>query len=170
MKKSEKQMILILVVVAVIIIAVLVNVRNSRQDNVTDNNTGTTGINTPSNATSSTNPTNDAEEFVEKLEDGTKLNVSEKLSQTKKVGDYELSNIQVTNKDGQSVLVADVKNTSSAKMNMKFAKVVFLDKEGNEISSTDAIIGDVEAGQTVQLIASVTTDFSNAYDFSIQLQ
>lgn len=168
MKKSEKQMILVLIIVAVIIIAVLVNVRNSRQEKVVDNSTGNTGTSVQTNPNKS-GVTETTEEFVERLEDGTKLNVSEKLAQTKKVGNYEISNIQITEKNGESRLIADVKNTSNAKIGMKFAKLVLLDKEGKEITSTDAIIGDVEAGQTVQLIASVTTDFSNAYDFSIQI-
>ncbi len=167
MKKSEKQMILVLIIVAVIIIAVLVNVRNSRQEKVVDNSTGNTGTSVQTNPNKS--GVTETEEFVERLEDGTKLNVSEKLAQTKKVGNYEISNIQITEKNGESRLIADVKNTSNAKIGMKFAKLVLLDKEGKEITSTDAIIGDVEAGQTVQLIASVTTDFSNAYDFSIQI-
>ncbi len=167
MKKSEKQMILVLIIVAVIIIAVLVNVRNSRQEKVVNNSTGNTGTSVQTNPNKS--GVTETEEFVERLEDGTKLNVSEKLAQTKKVGNYEISNIQITEKNGESRLIADVKNTSNAKIGMKFAKLVLLDKEGKEITSTDAIIGDVEAGQTVQLIASVTTDFSNAYDFSIQI-
>ena len=167
MKKSEKQMILVLIIVAVIIIAVLVNVRNSRQEKVVDNSTGNTGTSVQTNPNKS--GVTETEEFVERLEDGTKLNVSEKLAQTKKVGNYEISNIQITEKNGESRLIADVKNTSNAKIGMKFAKLVLLDKEGKQITSTDAIIGDVEAGQTVQLIASVTTDFSNAYDFSIQI-
>lgn len=167
MKKSEKQMILVLIIVAVIIIAVLVNVRNSRKEKVVDNSTGNTGTSVQTNPNKS--GVTETEEFVERLEDGTKLNVSEKLAQTKKVGNYEISNIQITEKNGESRLIADVKNTSNAKIGMKFAKLVLLDKEGKEITSTDAIIGDVEAGQTVQLIASVTTDFSNAYDFSIQI-
>lgn len=167
MKKSEKQMILVLIIVAVIIIAVLVNVRNSRQETVVDNSTGNAGTSVQANPNK--NGTTETEEFVEKLEDGTKLNVSEKLAQTKRVDNYEISNIQITEKNGESRFIADVKNTSNAKIGMKFAKLVLLDKEGNEITSTDAIIGDVEAGQTVQLIASVTTDFSNAYDFSIQI-
>ena len=166
MKKSEKQMILVLIIVAVIIIAVLVNVRNSRQEKVVNNSTGNTGTSVQTNPNKS--GVTETEEFVERLEDGTKLNVSEKLAQTKKVGNYEISNIQITEKNGESRLIADVKNTSNAKIGMKFAKLVLLDKEGKEITSTDAIIGDVEAGQTVQLIASVTTDFSNAY-FSIQI-
>ena len=156
MKKSERRMILILIIVAIIIIAVLVKVTkggdNENVNSATENGTNVDVQN---------------EEFVEVLEDGSKLNTSDKLSETKKFENYEISNIQLTEQNGQSVILADVKNVGEAKANMALIDITLLDKDGNEIAKIGGIIADVEPGETVQLNASATTDFANAYDFTI---
>lgn len=164
MKKNEKQMILVLIIITIIVIAVLVNVRKSKPETSVENNTDKVGTSVQTNQNK-----NETEEFVEVLGDGTKLNVSNKLTETKKIDNYEISNIQLTEQNGKSLILADVKNISSSKVEMKFAKIVLLDKEGNEITTMDAIIGDIEPGGTVQLNVSATTDFSNAYDFTMTI-
>lgn len=161
MKKSEKTMVLILVIIAVIAIAVFIVVRKGNEAGMQQNAGGQTS---QSGQTSRTNQNSD---LVEKLQDGTKLNISDKLSETKTFGNYEVSNIQLTEKNGESLILADVKNIGSAKIEMKFADVKLVDKEGNEITTLQAVIGEVEPGATVQLQVSATTDFSDAYDFSI---
>ena len=153
MKKSEKRMILLLIIVAIIIIAVLVKVRDNKEENVVEE--------VPEEQI--------VEEFVEVLEDGTKLNVSSKLSETKTFGNYEVSNIQLTEQDGQSLILADVKNIGSTKLDVTIITVTLLDKEGKEITSIDGVIGDVEPGATVQLNTAATIDFANAYDFTIKI-
>ena len=161
MKKSEKRMVLILVIIAIIAIVVFVIVRRGDESGTQQNARGQIS---QGGQTSGTNQDSD---LVEKLQDGTKLNISDKLSETKTFGNYEVSNIQLTEKNGESLILADVKNIGSAKMEMKFADVKLVDKEGNEITTLQAVIGEVEPGATVQLQVSATTDFSNAYDFSI---
>lgn len=162
MKKSEKRMILILVIIAIVAIVVFFVVRGENESGMQQNAGGQTS---QSGQTTKTNK--DSQDMVEKLKDGTKLNTSDKLSETKTFGNYEVSNIQLTEKNGESLILADVKNIGSAKMEMKFADVKLVDKEGNEITTLQAVIGEVEPGATVQLQVSATTDFSNAYDFTI---
>lgn len=158
MKSNEKKMILILIVVAIVIIAVLVKVRNSKTSSevIVDNNSNQTAV------------TDSTEKFVEVLDDGSKLNVSDKLSETKTFQNFEISNIQLTSINGESQILADVKNTGSTKTEVTFIDIVILDKDGNEITTIGGIIGEVEGGETVQLNASATTDFANAYDFEIK--
>ena len=156
MKKNEKRMILILIIVAVIIIAVLVKARNSKNsEELADAN------NVVENTVQ--------EEFVQVLDDGTKLNTSDKLAETKTFGNYEVSNIQLTEQDGQSLILADVKNIGDTRAEVALIDITLLDKEGNEIITIGGIIGDVEPGETVQLNSSATTDFANAYDFTIKV-
>lgn len=155
MKKSEKRMVLILVVIAIIVVAVLIKVRTKKEDG------GSGGAGGQGKANN--------EEFVEVLEDGTKMNVSNKLAETKTFENYEISNIQLTEQDGQSLILADVKNIGETKAEVALIDITILDKDGNEIVTIGGIIGDVEPGQTVQLNASATTDFANAYDFSIKV-
>ncbi len=161
MKKSEKRMILILVIIAVIAIAVFVIVRREDASGMQQNAGGQTS------QSGQMGEANKDSDLVEKLKDGTKLNISDKLSETKTFGNYEVSNIQLTEKNGESLILADVKNIGSTKMEMKFADIKLVDKEGNEITTLQAVIGEVEPGATVQLQVSATTDFSDAYDFSI---
>lgn len=157
MKKNERNAILVLIVVAVIIIAVLVRSRNGNDAE------GSAVAEEP------TAQNQVVEEFVEVLEDGTKLNTSDKLAETKTFGNYEVSNIQLTEQDGQSLILADVKNIGSTKADVVLIDITLLDKEGNEITTIGGIIGDVEPNETVQLNASATTDFANAYDFTIKV-
>lgn len=156
MKKSEKRFILILIIVGIVIITILFNIRKGKQKQRIENQS------VEENAT--------VEEFVEVLEDGTKLNVSDKLSEIKTFGNYEVSNIQLTENNGQSFILADVKNIGDTKLEVVLIDIILLDKDGNEITTTNGIIGDIEPGATTQLNASATTDFVNAYDFSIKIK
>ena len=61
-------------------------------------------------ALSSSNTTK--EEYVEVLDDGTKVNTSEKLSETKTYNGLEFTNIKFTNASSATNLSADVKNTT----------------------------------------------------------
>ncbi len=163
MKKSERRMILVLILVAVIVIAVLVNVRNKNNDadDVVDNSSVAEN--------GGEKPNEEIGEFVEVLDDGTKMNTSDKLAETKTFSNYEVSNIQLTESNGQSLILADVKNIGTTKADVVLIDITLLDKEGQEIVTIGGIIGDVEPGQTVQLNSSATTDFSNAYDFTIKI-
>ena len=138
MKKSEKRMILILIIVAIIVMAVLVNVKSKKgNDDVGDNqDIAGAGENVVQN-----------EEFVQVLEDGKKLNVSDKLSETKTFGNYEVSNIQLTEENGQSLILADVKNTGEVKSEETMIEITLLDKEEKEIVTIGGIIGAIEIGR-----------------------
>ena len=46
-------------------------------------------------------------------------------------------------------------------------EIIILDKEGNEITRIGGYIDKVKAGEKVELNASATSDFANAYDFDI---
>lgn len=159
MKKNERRMILMLVIIAIIIIAVLVKVKNGRKAQAGENGT---------NAGTSIGQNGEPEEFVNLSEDGTKVNTSSKLSETKKFENYEISNIKLTAKDGQSLVLADVKNVGEAKTDVTLINIKVLDKEGNEITTIGGIIGDLEAGATTQLNASATADFANAFDIAFE--
>ena len=157
MKKKEKRMILILLVVLVIAIIIFAISKNSNKGNKgTENNT--------------TEENTAVEEFVEVLEDGTKLNTSEQLSKTKQVGPYKFENMQLTEQGSQTVLLADVTNTSSSVTDMKLVDVTLLDKEGKEIITVGGIISPLQSGAKTQFNTSMTLDYANTYDFKITLK
>ena len=150
MKKKEKRMILILVIITIIALIILVVVNQNKKKEEGQNQVE-----------------NKAEEFVEVLEDGTKLNTSGKFSATRKLDGLEIGNIQLTNKDGASVVLANVTNTTNTATPLMEVTLTLLDKQGNELISLDGIIEPIPAGGTVQMSMGATADYANAYDFTI---
>ena len=152
MKKKEKQMIavLIAITVVVIIIAIVFNkgekeeIKEAKQENVAVK-----------------------EEFVNVLEDGTRLNTSNKLKETKRINGMEISNFQLTEKDNVTLLLGTVTNTSGTKQGGYPVNVKIVDKQGNEMITIEAYLGELEAGESTQFNTSSSFDWVNAYDFTI---
>ena len=151
MKRNEKKWILVLVAITVLLIIVLI-VKNSKKE-VVKENTQQLGANT--------------QEYVQVLEDGTKLNTSTKLKETKKLDNLEIGNIQLTNKNGQSVLLADVKNTGSMETQVMLINIVLLDENGTELATVPGIISPLKVGESTQLNTSMQQDYTGIYDFRV---
>ena len=154
MKKKEKKMIAILVLVSVVIIGIIWIATVPK-----DNNSGNSQVSVANNQKK--------EEYVKVLEDGTKLNVSTKLNQSKKLEGLDIGNIQFTYGGGQSVILADVKNNSGSDSSLMLAILTLVDKEGNKIADLNGIIGALKAGESTQLNMGTSVDVANAYDFTI---
>ena len=148
MKPKEKRMILILLVILIIAIIIFAVNKNKKDENTAEGN-------------------NVVEEFVQVLEDGTRLNTSTKLNEMKKFEGLEFGNIQLTNSNGQSVLLADVKNTTQAETGLMLVNVTLIDKNGNELGTVGGIISPLKPGESKQFNTSMTIDYANAYDFKI---
>ena len=155
MKRKEKRMILILLVVLIIVIIAFVVNKNSNKNKENEN---------------TAEENNTTEEFVQVLEDGTKLNTSEQLSKTKQVGNYKFENMQLTEQGSQTVLLADVTNTGSTATDIQLVDVTLLDKEGKEIITIGGIIAPLQPGASTQFNSSMTLDYANTYDFKITLK
>lgn len=155
MKDSEKKWIIGLIIVAAIIIVVLFVFANNRktEDQVAGGETTENEV---------------GEKYTTELEDGTKINTSEELNNTKTYNGLEISNIQFTERDGMSVLLADVKNTNSTKHELEIVKINILGENGEVITDIEPIIGEIEPGETIKLNASITGDVTNARDFTIE--
>ena len=156
MNSNEKRWIILLVVVVVIAIVLIVALRGNkgRKEQIDQG----AGQEIEANE----------EKYTEELADGTKINTSEEFNSTKKYGNLEISNIQYTEKDGMSVLLADVKNTGSTKHEVEVVKITILGENGETITEIKPIIGEIEAGETIKLNASITADVTNAKDFKIE--
>jgi len=147
MKKNEKIGILILIGIAVVIIIGRVIARGGKKEEVEENTV--------------------KEEFVDVLEDGTRLNTSSKLHETKKFEGMEIRDFQLTENNNVSLLLGTITNTSNKVEGGYPVKIKIIDKEGNEIITVEAYIGELEPGQSTELNTSATFDYANAYDFSI---
>ena len=153
MKKKEKRMIAILVAITVVVIMIAIWMTNLKEpkeevkrQEVKVESTG---------------------ENVELLEDGTRLNTSNKLKETKKINGMEISNFQLTEKDNVTLLLGTVTNTSSTKQGGYPVNVKIVDEQGNERITVGAYLGELEPGESTQFNTSATFDCVNAYDFSI---
>lgn len=147
----KKKMILILLIILIFAIAMYVTSKNKNEKVIEENNTN-------------------IEELVEILGDGTKLNTSSKLAETKQVGIYKIGNIQLTMKNNQTVLLADVENTSASETAVVLLDIVLYNKEGKEIATIPGIISPMKAGEKTQLNSSVIADYADAYDFKINIK
>ena len=115
------------------------------------------------------NTTVNEEKYTVDLSDGTKLNNSEELKNTKKYKGLEISNIQFTSKNGSSVLLADVKNTGTTNFVAEEVKVVLIGENGETIKEIGAYIPSVAAGESKEINSIVTAEVvANIKDFKIE--
>ena len=119
MNKSERKQVMIMIGVMLAIVIILLIVKSTKGDEQENQPIQNTVQN---------------EAYVERQEDGTSLNVSDKLKETKKLGDLEFSNIRLTSRNGESYLTATVKNTSSVKTGDEFITITVLDENGNTLT------------------------------------
>ena len=108
------------------------------------------------------------EEFVSVMEDGTKQNTSSKLATPKKLGGLEVTNIRLTERDGLTLLLADVRNVGTEKDGDYAVTIKMVDKEGKELITATGYIDTVKPAETVTLNTSITANLANAYDFAIE--
>lgn len=150
MKKNTKLMtgIVIAVIIAIVLAIIIVNQNNEEK--------------TTRQAEKDTE-----EKYVELLEDGTKVNKSTKLQETKKIDGMEIKDFQITEKDNVTVLIGTITNKSNEKKGDYPVDIKILDDKGNEIITVGGYIGELEPEESTQLNCSATFDYANAYDFEI---
>lgn len=153
MKKKEKIMIgiLVAITIVVIIVAIIINNKDRKQNKVEEKGSTTA----------------QEETFVEVLEDGTKLNNSSKLHETKQIDGIELTSIQLTEKNNVTLLLGTITNTFNTTQGGYPVKVKIVDKQGNEKVTIEAFIEKLEPGESSQFSTNATLNYADAYDFMI---
>lgn len=154
MKSNEKKIILVLLIILAVVVGIKIFKNKKNINNTVQNNT--------------VQVSQKEEEYVEYLDDGTKLNTSNALSKERKLGDLKITNITLSNQNGQTRLLADVKNTGKSNSEQKLVSVTILDKDGKQLITLKGLIVALKPGEKTQLNIGVTSDFSNAYDFKIE--
>lgn len=157
MKKNEKILItvLLLITIAVIIFAV-----TRKNNDVPVSNGGTVTVD-------GTNEIIEEEKYVTTTEDGTKVNTSEALKSNKVVNNVEFSDIQLTQRGGETLLTATVKNTGAEASPIFAVDVTLIDDAGQDIVTIGGLVAPMEAGETATFETSTTLDFANSYDFRV---
>lgn len=153
MKSNEKKLITILLIITIIMAIVFIRTRKNKNSN-SDTNT--------EEATSQS-------EYIQEFEDGTKQSTSNKLEETKTIGDIEINNIQIIEKSGTATLTATVTNNSSSTKKEFPLTIKLLNKSGEIIETLGAYVGTIKSGETRGINASINMDISEIYDISIEL-
>lgn len=164
MKKKEKVWIAILVIITLVVIIFAVIRKGKNNDNV-PSNVGTTL--TEGEVEDLEEPV--VEKYVELGEDGTKVNTSEALKTNKVVNNVEFSDIQLSQKDGETLLTAVIKNTGSTPNELFSVNITLVDDAGQDIITVGGLVAPLDAGATGQFETSMALDFANAYDFRVEL-
>lgn len=150
MKKKEAIVIFTIVAIMVIILVAVIARRekiNNENNQITENTV--------------------KEEFVEVKEDGTRVNTSNKLSETKKYDGLEISNITLTEKNNESYIRATVKNTTTQVKGDESITLTIIDKAGTTLTEVQGYLDTIQPGNTATLSIKASADFANAYDFKV---
>lgn len=150
MKPKEKRMIAILLIIT--ILATIIFIKNKNKNTEVEEEQKTT-----------------QNQYVQQTENGTKQSTSEKLNETKKIGDIEISGIKIIENNGTATLTANVKNTSATTKKEFPLKIKLLNKSGEVIQTLGAYVGTIKSGETRGINASINMDISNIYDISIEM-
>ena len=152
MKKQEKRMLLILVIVSALIITIIWFATRNKENN----NVGGTTENVEQG------------EFTKVEADGTIVNTSEKLKQTKENLGFSITNINFVKKGNETILTARVTNNTGAEQGSFFGKIVLLDKSGKEIGRIPVMISKTQNGEAIDIETTITESYANAYDFRLE--
>lgn len=148
MKKKEKIMIMILLVITVIAIIMLYNQRNPK----------------------SKNEENVKEEMVMVQEDGSKIAISDKLQEKRRIGDIEINNINIREEEsGLAKITASTTNVGKGETQEMPIKILLKDKDENIITEVGAYIGKMKKGDQRGIMASANVTIDEVYDVEIKI-
>lgn len=157
MNKDEKRWIVLLVAVLVIAVVLIIGLsRNKKTEEAVKNN--------------EVEQVQKEEAYVEVLEDGSKVNTSNKLKENKEFNGLEISNIEIVEKDNETILEADVTNQTNEAQGDYGIYLKIKDDKGNEIKKIAGYINYMGAKEKTRLSIKTSYDFANAYDFEIEKQ
>lgn len=157
--KKNKILLSILAIIIVITVAVFLIIKH----NIVE---GEQGAKINGNIDSNT-------QYFKESEDNSKINISKELNKTKEFEGFKVSNIRLTEKEKEVVLLADVTNHSGKNTNkLTYFNITFLDNENKEIGTFPGVIDKVKQNETTTLNSSVKGDIANyinAYDFKLTI-
>ena len=156
MNKNEKRWIVLLVAVLIIAVVLIVglSMNGNRQNTSIGGQSQTQG-------TTGTQTGDENSNYV------TRVNTNEDFNSTKTYNDLAISNIQLSENNGTSVLLADVTNKGDSTHEQETVKITIVGEDDSE-TTVNAIIGTIEPGETIKLNTSMTADVVNAKDFKIE--
>ena len=158
MAKTSKKiklnsLLIVLAILVVLIIAIVAIIRMNQNKSEEQNGNESNAQNTVS--------------YVEEIEDGVKLNTSTAMNTSKTLNGLLISNIQLSSRSGMTNLLADVTNNNSTATTVKTVEITLLSEDGQELTKLTGIINAMQPGETTELNISTTSNYVEAYDFTI---
>lgn len=107
------------------------------------------------------------QETYEQTEDGSKYNKSEKLQETKTFYGYEISNIGLSEIEGQTTFNAKIKNVTDKAIGNESIYIVFKTKSGEELYKMQVYVTELKPGKSINVNSSITKEVVESYDIEI---
>ena len=154
-KKRILSLLLILLILVVLSVFLYSNI-NKKEKNNNDNNGG--------------NVTENQDNYTKILEDTTKVNISEKIKEEKKISNLVISDIKIEEVDNVSKFTANVKNNGNYEIKDLILSIKLVNSKNEEITTISGYVGNINPGEVLKLDTQATFDFSNAYDVQITIK
>ena len=137
MKKEEKRTITMIIIIGIIMIGGILLLKNSNKKEERKQELAGTSSET-------------MQKYVEVLTDGTKLNTSTKLNETKKLDGLEISQMQLTYKNGSSVILATVTNMTNQNTSLTPIILTLYNDKNEVIEKVNGLISPMKPGESVK--------------------
>lgn len=149
-KKKKRRIITIGFITIIVLIAVFITYLIIRKNNKNPSELGKT------------------EQYFTVLEDGTKVNNSPKIKENKQFDELDITNIELREKGEITQLIATVTNNTNSAKGGYPASMIFVDGNNNELAKMGIYIKELQPGESTTLNASITFNYTNAYDIIIK--
>jgi len=170
-KRETVFFIIIAIIIVTTILIILFNnntQENNNNVNIENSKVGLEAEVDP-NASPESNPSIAGVDNVEEI-NGQKVNTSNKLKQSKNVGEYRFTNIKMSREENGTVLTAIIVSNTKQKIAGRSAIINFLDNNGKLVSQMETYIPQIKPGEITPFRTETTADVTNAYDFEIVLK
>lgn len=102
------------------------------------------------------------------VKDGLKIATSEKLKEEKMYNDIRIIEAEITATKNRASFIAKVKSDLDKPIQGEIIYVVFLKKDGTELTRLETFFPDLEPNGDAEITASTNEDIANAYDYYIE--
>lgn len=107
------------------------------------------------------------EETYTVQEDGTKVNISEKVLEKKAVNGLEIDNIKVVEKNGITEIMGDIKNVSGKRVEGFYIMIDLIDKNGQVLVGLGSYINPIDKDSEGSLNAITNGSYADIADMKI---
>ena len=150
MKKKEKRLILIFILVSILIVGIVWLVTRPKTNKTNASGSVAQG------------------EFTKVDNEGTIVNTSEKINEDREELGFSITNVKLEEKNGETIISARITNKTESNQESFFGNIVLFDKQGNEIGRIPTMVSETQKGESIDIEASITESYVNAYDFKLE--